>query len=467
MNIWKEKLHHWNFSQPDKNALLDEKTTFSFHQLLQISNELKTLVEARECRNNRILVILPRTAEAAALLIAILTNDYVPIFLDPKSSELAVTKTIQNVKPGLIIGTSLKAADGSFLFSGSLSFRYQKLIHEDGPTCIPQELKWLLHTSGSTGESKAVMISDANLLERTTTEIEDFGLTQEDRIMNCLSFTHDLGLNQLLTSFFVGATLFVKTNAFMGIAEFIKLHGITGITGTPLMWIDFLKNYDSKQPLRGLRYLTISGGSLTQDNISALKKVFPETEFIATYGQTETYRTFINTKPSNGDLGRLVKNVNIHITDEGELRHSGPTSMLGYFPEKSLSPYVETKDLVMIRDGNYFFQGRKDDLIKRFEHRFHLNEIQHYFTGFEEIKEAVIVTLPTHPHDWKQYHLGVFLLLKKDKTLNPEELKKRSMNQLPYFKAPDVIKVMEDFPRTASFKPDRKLFELLLSKELV
>lgn len=463
MNIWKEKLKHWTNSRPDKIALIDEKVTFSYSQLLKLSDELAHLMGELNPGNNRVLIVLPRNAVSAALLISLLSLEFVPIFMDPKVTVHAIRKTINDVKPALFFGQSLTDSNGSFVFPSGFTISYQKYSYADEPA-VPADLKWLLHTSGSTGESKAVMVSEENLLERTRQEIKDFRISSTDNLLNCLSFSHDLGLNQLLTSFYAGATLIIKTNAFGSIADYAERFSISGMTGTPLLWIDFLKNYESRKIIQGVRYLTISGGSMSRENIIELKKVFPETEIISTYGQTETYRTFINHEPLSGDLGQLVEGVSISLTEEGELLHSGNTAMLGYFPMKNTVPTVATKDLIEVIDGKYYFRGRKDDLIKRFEHRFHLNEIQHYFASFEGIKEAVIITLPTSPHDWKQHHLGVFLLLDRDKKLSNEEIQSRSHGQLPYFKTPDVIRILDDFPLTASFKPDRKHLELLLKE---
>ncbi|HEY1079065.1 MAG TPA: AMP-binding protein, partial [Bdellovibrio sp.] len=246
-----------------------------------------------------------------------------------------------------------------------------------------------------------------------------------------------------------------------------------GVTATPLVWIDFLKSH-SEPVSTNLRYLTISGGTLSHLLEHKLRRIFPGVKIFKTYGQTETFRTFINDSES-ADLGRAISGVRFEVTPEGELIHYGNTAMLGYLfqPESSMQALnadggVFTKDLVEVDDnGKIFLKGRRDDVIKRFEQRFHLSEVENVFKNLEAVHEAVAVCVEAPSEDWRQYYLGVFVELKPNANATGEDLLSQVQQRLSYFKIPDKVLVLPQFPQTVSHKVDRMQLKHILKAEVL
>lgn len=484
MNIWDEKIIAWAQVKANVPALVDENLSFTYSELAATTDNLAAQLKRHGLKkNNRVLVVLPRTALSAVFLATLLRNHFVGLFLDTKTSANELFKIINTVKPHAIIAADVPAechaSEVVDLSVRTTPFLQPRLfiLRSTEDVVAPENLTWLLGTSGSTGTIKAVMISAENLLARTQEEIADFQLSPGVHLLNCLPFSHDLGLNQLLTTLFLGGTLQIKSKAVSRLGDFLRNENITGLTGTPLMWIDFLESHFNEEIFPHLQFITISGGSLDIARALHLRHHFPNARILKTYGQTETFRTFISENVSSLELGRLAAGARIEISSEGELIHYGATCMLGYLFDPLLSKArmnfsagngvgVLTQDLVQqTTDGSYCFIGRKDDVIKRFEQRFHLSEVEAIVKTFHGVKDAVAITISAPKSDWRQIYLGLFVQLQTNAVLTSEQLLRACQENLSYYKVPDFIKTLDSFPTTASLKIDRQQLKLCMEQE--
>ena len=97
------------------------------------------------------------------------------------------------------------------------------------------------------------------------------------------------------------------------------------------------------------------------------------------FGQTEIMATTINTEAQHriGSIGRVVDNVDLKITDEGELAFRSRGAAIGYYkmPEKTAETFVDgwihTGDKGYIdEDGFVFLTGRVKDYFKTIQGKF-------------------------------------------------------------------------------------------------
>ena len=70
----------------------------------------------------------------------------------------------------------------------------------------PAALAAILYTSGSTGRPKGVMLSHANMWLGAQSVADYLALTPEDRTLAVLPLSFDYGQNQLLSSWYAGAS---------------------------------------------------------------------------------------------------------------------------------------------------------------------------------------------------------------------------------------------------------------------
>lgn len=342
----------------------------------------------------------------------------------------------------------------------------------------------ILYTSGSTGRPKGILISHANLLAGARIVSSYLGLRDRDRLISVLPFSFDYGLNQLLSSVHVGATLVLQRSAFPAdICRTLQEQEITGMAAVPPLWIQLMGD---QSPLPGmdlpkLRYITNSGGVFPVELVQRYRAKFPEVEIFLMYGLSEAFRssflppTEIDRIPES--MGRAIPETELLVQGDdgsecepgqvGELVHRGPTVSLGYWndpeatdrvfrpdPLDPSSRVVHSGDLVKRdADGFLFFVGRRDQMLKSFGFRMSPDEVEEQLFASELVAEVAVVgeadavagtaivahVVPADSADFRE-----------------PELLAWCRRELPHYMQPKRLEVHDALPRTSSGKLDRK-----------
>ena len=261
-------LHHLLFStlerDPDKIAVMDGMTRLSFQQLSLRSGYLADVLKERGVRKgDRVVIHLDHDVEQAVAIYAI--SSVGAIFV-PVSVLLLPKQVIHIIKDSecrfLITNKNKKALIESHLdqclqleeilltddMQGEIPLLRSSLVIEDN-------LAALLYTSGSTGQSKGVMISHKNLLSGCHIVSEYLDLRESDRLLGVLQLSFDYGLNQLITMIAKGGTYrFLKYTFPNDIVRALKDDEITGLAGIPPIWASLVRSSLAKTPLPHLRY---------------------------------------------------------------------------------------------------------------------------------------------------------------------------------------------------------------------
>jgi acyl-coenzyme A synthetase/AMP-(fatty) acid ligase len=343
---------------------------------------------------------------------------------------------------------------------------------------------WCLFTSGSTGSPKGVLISGEDLLRRAVTEIEDYELTDQDSLLSLLPFSFDVGLNQLLSCFLSGAHLVILNSWFpRDILTAVRSQNINGISGVPSIWTEALaypKGPDFEQNTQALRYITVSGGDLSKNQLLQLRQYFRNVKIFKTYGQTETFRSSM-LKPFDFErkmtsVGRPLKGTEVFVLNdkgeiappdtEGEIVHYGVGTMLGYLNDlegtseklremkepgsKAMKEgkWVFTGDRGrMDEEGYLYVLGREDGMIKTLGHRVYPKEIESCILEHEHVKNAAVVGI-------KDERKGQAIIAEvvSNGVLNKQSLIVYLKERLPYYMVPGEINVVEYLPMTESGK---------------
>lgn len=482
-------------------AFKSSEQTISFQQLHLISKNLAELYKSKNLNSQSpVLIYLPQSIEAA-LIITSLMYSGVPALVIPEGTKgHDVTQMIHDYPFAAVISnTTLSQRVSDLQIDSSIDLELiagfsNALIFLLDQKNRPQiNFNWLLLTSGSTGKAKLVMMSEQNLLDRTLGEIDLFEVKKRHNILNALPYSHDLGLNQLLTALYIGATLeiLVKKLPF----EFVKRlseGGFDGLTGMPQLWNNVIHIANKMQIIFSHSgFISVSGGSMPEDKLIELQKVFPNSRIIKTYGQTETFRTLAETRQDSihhNSCGKVISNVEITLINDqdepcapgeaGQLLHQGVGVMTGYWMDEELtearmkplsgikSPLVRTGDyFTLLPDGTYKYEGRKDDMIKHAGRRFFLSEIAVCLRNSNLIKD---VFLSQKVNDGAlaigKDQIIAFIIPLQAGTDCSAELKAHCTIYLETFKIPDEFVMCESFPMTANFKIDGK--ELLKSGKI-
>lgn len=337
-------------------------------------------------------------------------------------------------------------------------------------------LAMIMFTSGSTGEPKGVMLSDANLLSNAGSIIRYLPFGRDDRALALLPFCHAYGNSVMQTHLLTGATLVVDGSlAFPNtVLEALRRHRATSFAGVPETFHSLLSYSDlGEEPLPDLRYMTVAGGALEPEAALKVAERVAPARFYVMYGQSEATARLAYLPPDMlkerpRSIGRAIPDVRLAVLDHrgravppgqtGELCARGPNVMLGYWGDARTTAstikrgWLHTGDLAAVdREGYIYVHSRKDELIKTQGLRTHPREIEdlvsRQFSGFR----ALVVPYRLH----NATRLALYLVSASEE-LPVDEVRRFCLRTLPRPKVPSYIEVLEQVPLNASMKLDRQ-----------
>ena len=244
----------------------------------------------------------------------------------------------------------------------------------------PEELCTIMFTSGTTGKSKGVMLSQRNLAENAT--CLDMRIPSRTVILTVLPIHHAYCLSMdILKGISLGSIICIN-DSLMRVAKNIKLFGPDMILMVPMMIELFAKKLEDaaalppeivKKEIFGERLHTIcSGGAYLNPAWITLFEKYGIT-ILQGYGMTEcspVISTNLDWNKKAESVGKLMPNCAAKIVDE-EIWVKGSSVMQGYYqmPEETKEALTEdgwlrTGDLGYVdEDGFVFLTGRKKNLI--------------------------------------------------------------------------------------------------------
>ena len=285
----------------------------------------------------------------------------------------------------------------------------------------------ILYTSGTTGESKGVMLSYAQYHAALKANDECVPVGEKDRVINFLPFTHILERAWSYLALSEGAQLIINTYP-KDIQESMRATHPTCMSSVPRFWEkvytgvkDRLDNSSAMQKKLFLRALSV-GKKYNIDYLSKGKRpplglkleyqmmnktvlslvrkqlglehpnifptagatVSPEVEefvhsiginMIVGYGLTESLATVScdhKDKPYTvGSVGRIINGLQVKIGENNEILLKGPTITKGYYKREELNKTVfdsegffRTGDAGYLKNGELYLTDRLKDLYK-------------------------------------------------------------------------------------------------------
>jgi len=349
----------------------------------------------------------------------------------------------------------------------------------------PGELAAILYTSGSTGKPKGVMLSHANMWLGAQSVAGYLGLASDDRALAVLPLSFDYGQNQLLSSWYAGASVApIDYLTPRDVVKAVERHGITTLAAVPPLWVQLAEVDWPAATAAKLRRLTNTGGALTIDLVRRLRAQFPAARLFAMYGLTEAFRStyldpaLIDSHPNS--IGKAIPHAEVLVIgdngavtadgEEGELVHCGPLVAQGYWrdaartaerfrPAPAASRYggiaVWSGDRVK-RDGDGLltFVGRRDAMIKSAGNRISPQEVEEVALATGLVAEAVALGVPD-PRLGQAVHLVVRRSAGVAADVAAAELAPLLQRELPNFMQPRAIHWREAMPISANGKIDR------------
>lgn len=354
---------------------------------------------------------------------------------------------------------------------------------EDAPDA--GTLAMIIYTSGSTGKPKGVMLSHRNIRIGARAVTEYLGLSGDDRLLSVLPYSFDAGLNQLTTMLLTGGSVVHQPVAMpTELIRTVREQGVTGFAGVPPLWNQIVRLLDqTPAALPTLRRITNTGGKIPPDVLEKMPRVFPGVDIYLMYGLTEAFRsTYLapaKFAAKMGSIGQAIPYAQVFAIrpgigiagpgEQGELVHAGPLVSLGYWQRPELTaqkirpcpelahilgeqPVVYSGDLVRVDDdGDLWFVGRMDDMIKTSGFRLSPTEVEDLVS--RSGMAADVVAYGVEDADLGQV---VHLVLTALPGYDAKALMAHCRRVMPHYMVPRrVLTWPGAMPRTASGKLDR------------
>jgi acyl-CoA synthetase (AMP-forming)/AMP-acid ligase II len=347
---------------------------------------------------------------------------------------------------------------------------------------LPDALGLLMYTSGTTGQPKGVMLTQANLAANALAISAEHGLGPDDRVLAVLPLYHiNAFAVTMLAPLAHGGSLAMPPR--FSAARFWSqavASGCTWINVVPTMISYLLEGaVPPREQTARLRFCRSASAALPPEHLRAFEDKFG-IGIIETMGLTETVApAFSNPlEPARrkvGSVGR-ASGCEARVIDArlqpvadgstGEIAIRGPNVMRGYYKNEAASAaaftpdgWLRTGDLGhRDADGYFFVTGRIKELIIKGGENIAPREIDEALLGHPAVLDAAAVGIPDR-HNGQE--IMACLVLREGQTCDEAELRRFCERQLGPYKTPKVFRFVADLPRGPSGKVQRlKLLDL-------
>ncbi|GAB2623790.1 hypothetical protein GCM10027168_64670 [Streptomyces capparidis] len=291
----------------------------------------------------------------------------------------------------------------------------------------PGDLAYVIHTSGSTGEPKGVMIDHRGALNTIADINERFGVGPDDRVFGLSALGFDLSVYDVFGTLAAGAALVLagpgEERDPARWAHLLADHRVTVWNSVPAL-MEMLLAYaagDRAAALASLRLVMLSGDWVPVGMPGQIRAAVPAADVVALGGATEASIWSVlhpvgEVAPDRPSIpyGRPMRNQTMHVLDDafrprpvgmpGALYIGGAGVAVGYrnAPEATARAFpvhpvtgerlYRTGDLArLLPDGDLEFLGREDSQVKVRGMRIEPGEIEAALLRAPGVREAAVV----------------------------------------------------------------------------
>lgn len=471
---------------PAATALIDFDGVHSYEDLAQKASSIANYLKNKAVNKSSIGIYMDRSFNMVAAIIGILLsgNHYVP--LDQSQPLDRLKYIINDANLTFTLVDSEEVAISKFVSLVNINnigpCVNNKVIHN----LYPDDLAYVVYTSGTTGQPKGVMVNHKNLLNLCDDFCNRLKLDTTSRFLSITSISFDIFALEIFCPLMCGSGIhmvpFDIANNSVSVVNFIQNNKFSHIQATPTMYRMIIDHIGVK----GLKITALCGGETMDQNLfDKLQKIFSKAYNV--YGPTETtiWSTCCDIKIADFiSIGSPIQNTQCFILNKncqicppyvwGELFIAGDGLSLGYLGndnltaevfkeinigEKRISLYRTGDRARLVNKGLFACSGRLDTQIKLRGHRIEIQEIESVLNEIPFIITSAVILLEKQNESILIAYVTV--LLEKPEIIIKENIREYLTQKLPTVMIPSSIEILEKLPLTTSGKIDRKkLLEL-------
>ncbi|WP_428910882.1 amino acid adenylation domain-containing protein [Niallia sp. Krafla_26] len=479
---------------PHHIAVKKNSVVLTYDQLNRRANQVAHALRKREFAKESIIAIYMNfDISYIVSIIGILKAGYTYLPLDREFPIHRIKKMLDIANASLIMINDYD--DGGLLPANVPVIEFEETVLESEENVdnvnSPEDLAYIMFTSGTTGEPKGVMIPHKGILPLVKNN-SSLPITKKGCFLQTSSFTFDVSVFEMWGGLLNEMTLVMTEKKDLLDADVMR-RMIEGEKITEMYLSSALFSELARQNpaiFHSITTLFVAGDILSVQSSKKVLEACPHLKLINAYGPTEntalctSYHVEHDHNRSSIPIGRPVDHCAIYVVNEenhllpfgekGELCVGGQGLTRGYMNREELNqsrflngPHMEevvykTGDIVeVLMDGNIRFYGRVDKQVKIRGFRIEMEEIEGFIRNIPDVTEAKVVV----GSDLLE-NKTLIAYLQSNRKITSKEVREFLSLYLPNYAIPGRIKQVLNFPLNSNGKIDIKQLEKMNHEEV-
>ena len=446
---------------PNRIAVRWGKIALTYADLDRRANQVAHWLTNEDVKPHTLVgVCMERTPDLIAALLGIMKAGCAYVPLDPGYPEERLQLMLSAANAPIVISAAEMQSLGVDASPLSVTVR-------------PDDLAYVMFTSGSTGGPKAVGLEHRNGVAFLHWARSVFNDEELSGVLASTSICFDLSVFEIFVPLSWGGMI-VLADGPLGLPS---VSGVKLVNTVPTAIAELVKQ---KGIPASVQTVNLAGEALSQKLVEEIYENSNVARVYDLYGPTEntTYSTFtLRRCGGRATIGKPLANSETYILDAygeptpigvpGELYVAGALLTRGYLNNSELTaqkfvahPFkpgtgaYRTGDLARyLPNGDIEFLGRIDHQIKIRGYRIEPGEIENELANHPGIQENVVVMREDVPG---QPYLAAYVVARPGAEIAGQELRQFLHERIPTYMIPSNFVVMEKLPLTPNGKVDRR-----------
>lgn len=492
-NVW-ERFERCARGHGARVAVDDGRISWTYSDLAAKARETADAINGVIGRAPALVaVVFDLEAAGIGAMMGVIGSGHAYVGMDPKHPDAWLRGQLEKLGVPLVVTSpDLAARCRAFAPSGVavLEFDATAPPSGDGVPCeggLPSDPACVISTSGSTGEPKGAIKTNAALLLSARHYIAGGNTTPDDRFLLLAPVGFMASIPPILCSLLNGAALFpfdVTARGLGALAPWIEERGITVYHSVPTLLRRLAQSNPRRACLRSVRLVRLAGETIRASDIRLARGLFPgpvslhllmgaaETSLIAehTIGPGDHVPDGIVPmgRPATGVTVRLVTDDGRDAApgEQGRMHVRGATISPGYWrnPEATRASFssepgvpgewtYRTSDICRWRpDGLLELLGRTEEFVKIGGVRVCPALVE---TALAEVPGVGDTAVVARPDESGQDRLVAYYIARPGASPRTGELRQALRDRVPAGMVPAQFVRMDAMPLTANGKVDR------------
>jgi acyl-CoA synthetase (AMP-forming)/AMP-acid ligase II/ABC-type proline/glycine betaine transport system permease subunit len=486
--------------RPTKPAILFKEEKITFSDLNSLSNRLANrLLNAGVKKGDRVVLLFQNCPEFCVAYFAILKIGGIVVVLDfrlspaemePIFQEAEVTAIVTNVRQKVFIDRARKTVPTlqHIVVTGAEGedirdwHSYEEIIEKESSERISiplseEDESIYLYTSGTTGRSKGVVLTNDHLTYFPETIHRALPISHQDTFGIILPISHIAGAAVLNLMAESGMSVsIVDEMTPKKILDAIQNHRISVTCAVPpifqlILNVPHWERYDCSS----LKIAAMMGTVVPESLMKEFAERYSHLHAIQGYGATETSPLLTLTHLEDAQrkmasAGKIAPRVEMKIVGRdggelevgkiGEIVARGPQIMKGYFKDlkatakKIKEGWYYTGDLGRLDEDDYLYVlGRTDDMVITGGLNVYPSEVETVLVNHPKVQEAAVVGIPDSR---RGQILRANVVLKHGETATHREILSFCKERLASFKMPRQLEFKDSLPKSRTGKISKR-----------